>query len=131
MIALDTNILVRLITRDDEAQAQRAKALFDRYSAIDGAFFVADIVLVELCWVLERSYQLSRAEIGHTVQALLNNATVQLETPAVVRAALEQFDQSTIGFPDCLIVAKAKHANCECTMTFDRHMSALDTVQLL
>ncbi|EQD27547.1 PilT protein domain protein, partial [mine drainage metagenome] len=58
MIALDSNVLVRLVTRDDEAQALRAKAIFDAHNGEDGALFVSDIVLVEVCWVLERSYRL-------------------------------------------------------------------------
>lgn len=131
MIALDTNVLVRLVTRDDEAQALRAKAVFDACGSKDGELFVADIVLVELCWTLERSYRLDRSDIANTVRALLDNATVKLESPAAVRDALANYETAGIGFPDCLVVAKALHAGCSHTRTFDRRMAALPGVEQL
>ena len=59
MIALDTNVLVRLLTRDDEAQARRAKAAFDAQAGEHGGLFIADVVLAELCWTLARAYRLA------------------------------------------------------------------------
>ena len=76
MIALDTNVLVRLVTRDDEAQAQRARAVFEEHAVEVGGLFVADIVLVELCWTLARSYELSRADIALVVQLLISVCTL-------------------------------------------------------
>ncbi|MHB1941686.1 MAG: PIN domain-containing protein [Acidiferrobacteraceae bacterium] len=131
MIALDTNILVRLVTRDDEAQAARAKAVFDAQGSEEGALFVSDIVLVELCWTLERSYRLSRQAMATVIHALLDNSTVKLESPPVVRDALAHFTRSSIGFPDCLIVAKAQHQGCRQTLTFDRRMASLPDVEIL
>ncbi len=131
MIALDTNVLVRLVTRDNEAQAQRAKAVFDAHAEEHGCFFVSDIVLVELCWTLSRSYELQRADIARTVRALLENSSIAFESPLVVRNALNRFESTTTDFPDCLIVAKASHAGCSHTLTFDQRMKSMPEVQLL
>ena len=131
MIALDTNVLVRLVTRDDEAQAARAKALFDARGSEEGALFVSDIVLAEVCWVLERSYRLSQQAIATVIRALLDNSTVRLESPPAVRDALDYFTRGSIGFPDCLIVAKAQHQGCRHTLTFDRRMASLPEVGIL
>jgi predicted nucleic-acid-binding protein len=131
MIALDTNILVRLITRDDEAQALRSKSIFDLHRNDDGALFVSDIVLVELCWTLERSYRLTRQEIESVLLSLLENSTVQLESPALVRDAIASFRTDGVGFSDCLIVARAHHEGCTKTLTFDRRMSSLPNVEIL
>ncbi|MDD5059368.1 MAG: type II toxin-antitoxin system VapC family toxin [Sideroxydans sp.] len=131
MIALDTNVLVRLVTRDNEAQAQRAKAVFDTHGEEHGCFFVSDIVLVELCWTLSRSYELQRADIARTVRALLENSSIAFESSLVVRNALNSFETTTADFPDCLIVAKAGHAGCSHTLTFDQRMKLLPEVQLL
>ncbi len=131
MIALDTNVLVRLVTRDDEAQAQRAKAVFDTHANEVGGLFVADIVLVELCWTLARSYELTRADIARTVQALLDNASIALESPASVKIALAYFGTGTAEFPDCLIVAKAGQVGCSHAISFDRRMEPLPGVQVL
>ncbi|MBK7767239.1 MAG: type II toxin-antitoxin system VapC family toxin [Sulfuritalea sp.] len=131
MIALDTNVLVRLVTRDDEAQAQRAKAVFDKHAGEDGGLFVADIVLVELCWTLATSYELARTDIALTVRALLDNASIALESPVAVKSALASFEAGSADFPDCLIVAKAHEAGCSQTLTFDRRMKLLPGVALL
>ncbi|MEW6168308.1 MAG: PIN domain-containing protein, partial [Pseudomonadota bacterium] len=80
MIGLDTNVLVRLLTRDDEEQAEKARALLDRHADEDGALFVSDVVLVELVWTLERSYGLAKQEIARTVMALADNATLGFES---------------------------------------------------
>ncbi len=64
MIALDTNVLVRLVTRDNEAQAQRAKAVFNAHGEEHGGLFVSNIALAELYWTLSRSYELERAVSG-------------------------------------------------------------------
>ena len=102
MIALDTNVLVRLVTRDNEAQARRAKAVFDAHRDQHGGLFVSDIVLVELCWTLSRSYELERADIARTVRALLDNSSIAFESPLVVRNALNSFETTATDFPDCL-----------------------------
>jgi predicted nucleic-acid-binding protein len=131
MIALDTNVLVRLITRDDEAQALRAKAFVDEYADRDSVLFVSDVVLVELCWTLSRAYGLIRADVLRAVRALADNITIALESPKAVRAALDLSEQGGADFPDCLIVAKAAQAGCETTVTFDRRMGALAGVRVL
>lgn len=131
MIALDTNVLVRLVTRDNEAQAKRAKAVFDRHAGDNGELFVADIVLVELCWTLARSYELSRTDIARTVRALLDNASIALESPTAVKSALAYFEADSADFPDCLIVAKAGQVGCSHTLSFDKRMGPLPGVQLL
>lgn len=130
MIALDTNALVRLLTRDDEALARRAKEAFDDHAA-NGSLFVADIVLVELCWTLARSYGLSRADIARAVRALLDNASIALESAGVVKQALASFEAGGADFPDCFIVAKAAAAGCNRILSFDRRMAALPNVELL
>ena len=129
MIALDTSVLVRLVTRDNEKQAQRAKAVFD--AAEHGGLFVSDIVLVELCWTLSRSYELGHADISRTVRALLDNSCIAFESAVVVRNALSSFETATADFPDCLIAAKATHAGCSQTFTFDQRMKSLQGVKLL
>jgi len=131
VIALDTNVLVRLVTRDDEKPAQRAKAAFDTHADQDGGLFVSDIVLVELCWTLAKSYGLARANVARTVRALLDNASIALESRAAVRDALASFEAGSADFPDCLIVAKARAAGCSRTLSFDQRMASLPGVELL
>ncbi|MFP5305277.1 MAG: PIN domain-containing protein [Gammaproteobacteria bacterium] len=125
MIGLDTNVLVRLLTRDDEEQAEKARALLDRHADEDGALFVSDVVLAELVWTLERSYALPKQDIARTVMALADNATLGFESREVIRHAQDLFSNSKLGFADCLILAKAKATGCEAMASFDKAMQAL------
>lgn len=125
MIGLDTNVLIRLLTRDDEGQAEKARALLDEHAEEDGALFVSDIVLAELVWTLDRTYKLGKVEISNAIKALANNATLGFESREVLRQAQDLFSGSKAGFADCLIVAKATAAGCTSLVTFDKSMQAL------
>jgi predicted nucleic-acid-binding protein len=131
MIGLDTNILVRVLTRDDETQAEKAKALLDKHADEDGALFVSDVVLAELAWTLERTYGLQRAEIAEAIRAMADNATLGFESRAVLRDAHELFVKERAGFADCLIVAKAQAAGCSSFVTLDKGMRGLPGVEAL
>lgn len=131
MIGLDTNVLVRLLTRDDEVQAAKARALLDEHANEDDALFVSDVVLAELVWTLERTYGLGRDQIAAAVAALVNNATLGFESRAVLRQARDMYLDSKVGFADCLIVAEARAAGCTELVTFDKAMRPLSGVQLL
>jgi predicted nucleic-acid-binding protein len=125
VIGLDTNVLVRLLTRDDAAQAEKARALVERHADEDGALFVSDIVVAELAWTLDRAYGLDRKDIARAIGALAENATLGFESREVLRRAQELFRGSKAGFADCLILAKALNAGCESLATFDKPMRAL------
>ncbi|MES2299091.1 MAG: type II toxin-antitoxin system VapC family toxin [Pseudomonadota bacterium] len=125
MIGLDTNILVRLLTCDDQKQAAQARALLDKHAADDGALFVSDIVLAELAWTLDKGYRHSKADIGKAMKALAENATLGFESREVLRQAQKLFANSKAGFADCLIVAKAMAAGCDAVATFDKSMREL------
>jgi len=59
MIAVDTNVLVRLFGCDDEAQAVRAQGLLDAQAEEDGSLFISDAVLAEFAWTLARDHSFS------------------------------------------------------------------------
>ena len=80
--------------------------------------------------MLSRSYELERTDIARTVRALLDNSCVALELPLAVRNALNSFETTAVDFPDCLIVAKASHAGCSHTLTFDQRMKSQPGVQI-
>jgi predicted nucleic-acid-binding protein len=131
MIALDTNVLVRLLTRDDDEQAEKVRVLLDSHADTDDGFFVSDVVLAELAWTLERTYDFDRAAIGVAFKALAGNATLGFESRDTLRRAQAIFQDAKAGFADCLIVAKAQHHGCTSLVTFDKAMRGLPNVDLL
>lgn len=120
MRAVDTNVLVRLITRDDAKQA----ALADSFIA-KGAW-VSHLALAETVWVLDRVYDLSAADIARAVEMLLNHASLSLQDADTVDSALKQYrHKPTLGFSDCLVVEIARKAGHVPLGTFDRNLSKL------
>jgi len=131
VIAVDTNVLLRLLVGDDPAQAAKARRLFDRADAEQKTVWVADTVLVELVWTLGRAYSRNRADIVKALRTLSSHATVMLESAAAVRDATDAFERGRADFADCLLCVKAESAGCDEVATFDRGMKGLPAVRLL
>lgn len=120
MIGLDTNVLVRLLTRDDPAQAARAEALLARARDGGETLRIDTVVLVETVWVLLRAYRTGRAEISAVLAALLDNAAFDLADRSAVETAARTFADGRADFADCLVAARNAEAGCDFTASFDR-----------
>ncbi|MEY8875324.1 MAG: PIN domain-containing protein [Leptothrix sp. (in: b-proteobacteria)] len=131
MIAVDTNVVVRLLVQDDPLQSAKARRLFDAQAGEDGSLWLSDVVLVEVSWVLARAYDRSRVEVVTALRALASHATVQLESTAAVREAIALYEHGPADFADCLLVAQAQALGCEQVATFDRKLRDLPGVKLL
>ena len=126
MRAVDTNILVRLITRDDARQAASA----DNFVA-KGAW-VSVLALAEAMWVLAAVYQRNAAAIVTAVEMLLNHRSLVLQDADVVEAALDLFrSRPALGFSDCLMLQLAQKAGHLPLGTFDRHLGKIEGAQKL
>lgn len=131
MIAVDTNVLVRLFVGDEPAQAAKAQRLFDDAAKGDVSIWVSDTVLVELVWTLSRAYARDRDDVVKALRALSSHATAMLESPAAVRLATDAFEHGPADFADCLLSMKAQAAGCDQLATFDRGMKRLPGVRVL
>lgn len=120
MIALDTNILVRLVLHDDEAQARTAERIVVRARRERTHLFVGDVVLCELVWVLNRRAGLTRAEIADTIERVLRTELIVVAESAMVETALEAYRTGRGDFADYLIRAQAEAAGASEVITFDR-----------
>ena len=126
MRAVDTNILVRLLTRDDEQQVELAEAFVERGG------WVSHLVLAETTWVLGAAYDLSHAAIATAVGMLLDHRTLAVEDADVVSLALSHYRRKpTLGFSDCLVLEIARKAGHLPLGTFDKSQSKLDGVERL
>ena len=119
MIGLDTNVLVRYLTRDNESQWQQAKEVIESGQLC----FIANIVLCELVWVLRgKPYKFSREEILSTLEMMLQSPAFEFENRSVVYQALQRAKQGRADFSDYLIGAITQQAGCQETVTFDRKL---------
>jgi predicted nucleic-acid-binding protein len=124
MRAVDTNVLVRLITRDDARQVAAAEAF------VSAGAWVSHVVLVETLWLLESVYELDATQRATAVDMLLNHASITLQDADVVTAALAHFrHRPTLGFSDCLVLEIARKAGHVPLGTFDRGLARLAGAQ--
>ncbi|NEO91648.1 MAG: type II toxin-antitoxin system VapC family toxin [Moorea sp. SIO3G5] len=116
MIGIDTNILVRYLTRDDEHQWQQASDLIQKNQPC----FVTNIVLCELVWVLRgANYRFRKDEIINTLEAMLHSAAFKFENRSTVYQALQRYKKGKADFSDYLIGATSRQAGCIETASFD------------
>lgn len=126
MRAVDTNVLVRLITRDDAKQGAAAEAF------VASGAWVSHLVLAETTWVLSAAYAIKPKVIATAIDMLLNHNDLTLQDPDVVAAALSHFRRKpTLGFSDCLILETARKAGHLPLGTFDKAFSRLADAQKL
>lgn len=126
MRAVDTNLLVRLLVRDDPAQLASAEAFVER-----GAW-VSHLVLAETVWVLDAVYGRSAAQLAAAIELLLDHQSLTLQESETVRAALVLFRaRPKLGFSDCLVLEIARKAGHVPLGTFDRSLARLEGTQRL
>ena len=118
MIALDTNVLLRYLVRDDEAQAALADDVMSGLTASEPAL-ITHMVLCEMWWALGAAYGSPREERAAIVEELLTVQGLVVEGADQVRAALDHVAQGA-DFADALIACHAAHVGCTATLTFDR-----------
>jgi predicted nucleic-acid-binding protein len=126
MRAVDTNVLVRLITRDDARQVSSAESFIEK-----GAW-VSVLVLIEATWVLATVYELTANDLIKTIEMLLNHRELVLQDAETVTAALQRFRaRPGLGFTDCLIVESARKAGHLPLGTFDKKLAKVEGTQKL
>jgi predicted nucleic-acid-binding protein len=126
MIGLDTNILVRLLVRDDPDQTAQARRFVDTRCTPDSPGFINCVVLAELVWVLRKVYNYRRAEIAAAIESLLAGSDRVVEYHDDVRAALAAYKSRRVDFTDAIIARINRVRGCEATATFDRRATKLD-----
>lgn len=128
MIALDTNVLVRIVV-DDAGAVEQTRAAREIARKAD-RLFIAQVVQAELVWVLETAYRLDKAEVIKVLESLLNNQIVILQERRICAAALVDYRDGAADFADYLIL----HASIEqdaLLMTFDKRLAKSPAARLL
>jgi len=121
MRAVDTNVLVRLLVRDNAAQVKAAEAF------IENGAWVSHLVLAETLWVLDAVYERASDQIAMAVDLLLNHTSLTVQDADVVTLALDAFRaRPSLGFSDCLVLEIARRAGHVPLGTFDKNLAKLD-----
>jgi predicted nucleic-acid-binding protein len=122
MAAIDTNVLVRLVTKDDPTHYRKAQAFVERHRPV----LVTQLSILELVWVLMSRYGLQKETTIQVVETLLGMVELNVQSPAILQAALETWKKSKADFADCLILETVKAASESPLATFDRTLGKLE-----
>jgi len=129
VVALDTNVLVRVLVGDDPVQTKRAERSFAKHARGEG-IFLSLVVLAEVAWVLGAAYDWDRATIHERLTRLVRTRGVSLESLELVQAALDDYETGEADLPDYLILGSAKGAGAK-LLTFDRRLARSSGATLL
>lgn len=120
MRGLDTNVLVRYLVQDDAAQARRAAKEIEAGSDAGEIYFIADVVVCELVWVLDRAYGYSRAQIGDALEGILQTRSFHFVDKDLLWQGLGDYKKGRGDFVDYVIGRVGEKSGCEKTLSFDR-----------
>jgi predicted nucleic-acid-binding protein len=120
MIAVDTNIIIRFLVRDDEIQAMAVYKRFSKAEKNGEAFFVPLVVVLEAIWVLESAYQKHRFQIVESFEEMLRMQIFRFERDDVIARMLSDAKTGQLDLADLLIAHSAHSSGCDVGITFDK-----------
>ena len=119
VLAVDTNVFVRILVDDPGAPKQCAAAR--KLAAESGSLYVPQVVQIEAVWVLERTYDVSKPVIIRTLGQIAENTACVLQRSKVFLQALEEYRTGRADFSDCVILAECRTEGVSLA-TFDRKL---------
>jgi predicted nucleic-acid-binding protein len=131
MIGIDTNVLLRLLVRDVDAQVKAAERFVATHCSSKEPGYVSRVVVIEIVWALRGFYGYDRSQIAASIRALLNISELEVESAEEIHRAIADFETTSAGFVDCLLARTNYAAGCEHTVTFDRKAAKLEGFKLL
>lgn len=131
MVGIDTNVLVRFVTKDDEKQWKQADAYLKSNCTEENPGWIACIVACEVVWVLSSGYNYGKKEILALLNQLLLVTALQFENREAVRRAVTNYEHGSADFSDYLIAALNTNNGCERTITFDKKAAKSPDFELL
>ena len=130
MEAVDANVVLRYLVGDNPEQEAAARTLIDGLTPNNPGFICREVVL-EIAWVLERSYRFSRDRVAEALMDLTASDSLVVENSDDVAAAAHRYRQGGIGLSDLMILAAAKREGATPLHTFDRRLSRMEGAALL
>ena len=125
MTALDTNVIVRFLVRDDEKQAETARKRLKQAEKDRERLLVPLLVVLETIWVLESAYNKTRPEILDSIRDMRQMPVFDFEADGVVERLLGDGGTYKADLADILIAHSAQATGCENGLTFDKGAAKL------
>lgn len=127
MAAADSNVILRLLVRDDDVQNRAARG----FLASSGHIFIAHVVLVEVVWALTSTYGFPKPRVIAAIERLLELEGISIQDAPLVQRALTNYRAGNADFSDCLILEIARRENELPLGTFDARLARLEGARKL
>jgi predicted nucleic-acid-binding protein len=131
MKAIDTNILIRFLTGDDEIQAKKVYSLFKNAELEKKEFFVPLLVMLETIWVLESVYEISRHDILDAIKDILLMPILKFEHKFALQQLVDAGQGNKYDLSDLLIGHSANASGCDSVLTFDKKAAKFKLFELI
>ncbi|MBM4331401.1 MAG: type II toxin-antitoxin system VapC family toxin [Deltaproteobacteria bacterium] len=128
---LDTNVLVRYLTQDDERQAEAAAKAIEGAAAKGEKMLIQPIILCELVWVLESAYDFPKTDLLRALEGVLRIAQFEIAEKDTVWQALSDYRQGKGDFSDYYLGRANGKAGAAITLTFDKTLKGIPRFQIL
>ena len=131
MKALDTNVVVRFLVKDDAGQARQVYKLFKQAESDQQRLFVPILVVLETIWVLQAVYDVKDLDILAALSDLLLMPVLLFEAQSVLHTFIEAAKGSNLDLADLLIAHSAQGQQCETVLTFDKKAAKFAGFELI
>ena len=131
MKALDTNVIVRFLVQDDETQARKVEQLLTSAEQKKEILFVPLLVVLELIWVLQFAYGVTKKDIILAINSLLQMPVLEFERQSVLREFIGTSEEFRGDLSDLLIALSSQASACEQVLTFDKKAARYKHFSLL
>ncbi len=131
MIALDTNVVVRFLIRDDEKQSQIVFKRFKQAEQSGDSFFIPLVVVLETIWVLESVYKKSHEQILDAIEEMLRLKIFRFERDEIIVRVLSDAREGRFDLSDLIVAHSARSSGCRSAVTFDKGAAKHPFFQLL
>ena len=131
MKALDTNVLVRFLVKDDERQSKIVYRAFKQAETDKNTFFVPLLVVLETLWVLDSVYNIARSDIIDSINEILLMPILKFEAQVTIQRFIFLARENKIDLSDMLIACSAKLSGCKSVLIFDKKASRFENFELI
>lgn len=128
-VHLDANVILRFLRNDDPQQSQTAAELFKRAQTNELRLIVSPVIVMEVFYVLSRTYAMPRPEVARILDTLLTSGLVLCEDNGITLDTLHRITSNKISFGDAYLVAAAAHTKEE-LVTFDKGIAVFKDARL-
>lgn len=129
MKLLDSNIIIRFLTRDHKEKAEKCKKLLEKAIAGKVKLLVTDLAIAEIIWVLEKYYKCANANIRSKIEAILNTPNLMFQNKEVISESIVLYDMLHIDYIDVYHAVLMRKSKINEIYSYDKHFDLFEDIK--